>query len=64
MVCSEPDPTFAWCLPTIAHFNWDYRPVVRRVVRWAKNISHGKEDTRQTRIDAEFVEGGTIGKAP
>jgi hypothetical protein len=42
---------------------WDYRPVVRRVVRWAANVSHGKDDRRQTLTKAEFVEGGTIGPA-
>ncbi|MDC0270087.1 substrate-binding domain-containing protein [bacterium] len=61
LVCAEPDPTFAWCLPTIAHFNWDYRPVVRRVVRWADNVARGKEDRRQTLTKIDFVEGGTIG---
>ena len=61
LVCAEPDPTFAWCLPTIAHFNWDYRPVVRRVVRWANNVARGKEDQRQTLTKIEFIEGGTIG---
>ena len=61
LVCVEPDPTFAWCLPTIAHFNWDYRPVVRRVVRWANNVARGKEDRRQTLTKIEFIEGGTIG---
>jgi hypothetical protein len=31
------------------------------MVNRAKNISHGKEDTHQTTIDAEFTEGGTVG---
>ena len=35
--------------------------MVNRIGRWANNISHGKEDTRQTLIDAEFIEGGTVG---
>ena len=61
LVCTEPDPTFAWCQPTIAHFNWDYRPVVRRVVRWADKVARGKEDRRQTLTKIEFIEGGTIG---
>ena len=61
LICSDPDPTFAWCRPTIAHFNWDYRPVVRRVVRWADNVARGKEDRRQTLTKIEFIEGGTIG---
>ena len=36
-------------------------PVVNRIVRWVRNISDGKEGTRQTWIKAEFVEGGAIG---
>jgi hypothetical protein len=35
--------------------------MVNRIVHWAKNIRHGKEDIRQTTIDAEFIEGGTVG---
>ncbi|MDG0993922.1 MAG: substrate-binding domain-containing protein [Akkermansiaceae bacterium] len=61
LICSDPDPTFAWCRPTIAHFVWDYRPVVRRVVRWVENVAKGKEDQRQTLTKIEFVEGGTVG---
>jgi hypothetical protein len=35
--------------------------VVRRVVRWAANVSHGKQDLRQSLTKAKFVPGGTIG---
>jgi DNA-binding LacI/PurR family transcriptional regulator len=64
LVCTDPDPTFAWCRPTIAHFEWDYRPVVRRVVRWAKNVAHGKDDHLKSGTESKFVVGGTIGPAP
>ncbi len=64
LVCTDHDPDAAWCEPSVAHIRWDYRPVVRRVVRWAANISHGKQDLRQTLTKAEFVDGGTIGPAP
>jgi hypothetical protein len=63
LVCTDADPAFAWCEPSVARIRWDYRPVVRRVVRWAANVSHGKDDRRQTLTKAEFVEGGTIGPA-
>ena len=63
LVCTDDDPDFDWCEPSVAHIRWDYRPVVRRVVRWAANVSHGKDDRRQTLTKAEFVEGGTIGPA-
>ena len=61
LICTDADPGFAWCNPSISHIRWDYRPVVRRIVRWADNVAHGKEDRRQTRTKAEFVEGGTVG---
>lgn len=63
LVCTDADPTFAWCKPTIAHIRWDSRPVVRRIVRWAANLSSGKPDVRQVLTPAEFVPGGTIGPA-
>jgi DNA-binding LacI/PurR family transcriptional regulator len=63
LVCADPDPTFAWFHPTISHIRWDSRPVVRRIVRWAANVSRGKKDLRQTMTPTEFVSGGTIGPA-
>ena len=64
LICTDPDPAFAWCKPTIAHIRWDSRPLVRRIVRWAANVSHGRTDVRQTFVPAEFVAGGTIGPVP
>jgi len=64
LICRDPDPTFAWCKPSVAHIRWDSRPVVRRVVRWAANVAHGKDDRRQTLTKAEFVDGGTVGPVP
>ena len=64
LICTDPDPTFAWCRPTIAHLDWDYRPGVRRIVRWVDNIAKGKDDRRQTLTKIEIVEGGTMGPAP
>ena len=61
MICTDADQTFDWCEPPVSHIRWDYRPVVRRIVRWADNVAHGKDDRRQTLTKAEFVEGGTIG---
>ena len=61
LVCTDPDPSFAWSDPPVAHLRWDSRPLVRRIVRWANNASRGKEDIRQTTVPAEFVVGGTIG---
>jgi DNA-binding LacI/PurR family transcriptional regulator len=64
LVCTDPDPAFAWYQPSIAHFDWDYRPWVRRVVRWVGNVAKGKDDRRQTLTKIEFVEGETMGPVP
>ena len=62
LICTDNDPCFAWCHPSVAHIHWSYRPVINRVVRWVNNISHGKDDQPQTLTKAEFVEGETIGR--
>lgn len=64
LVCTDYDPFFEWCRPTVAHIRWDSAPVVRRILRWAKNVAQGKEDRWQRRTKAEFVSGGTIGPPP
>jgi hypothetical protein len=63
LVCTAPDPTFAWCQPTIAHIRYDLRPVLRRVVRWADTVARGQDDRRQSLTKAVFVDGGTVGPA-
>jgi DNA-binding LacI/PurR family transcriptional regulator/biotin operon repressor len=63
LVCTDADPTFEWCQPPISHICWESRPLVRRIVRWAANVSQGKKDIRQTLTQADFVQGGTIGPA-
>ena len=63
LVCTDADPSFGWCHPTISHMRWEGGPVLRRVMNWAANVSLGKKDTRQLLIPAEFVPGGTIGPA-
>ena len=56
------DPNFNQCEPSVSHIRWkSSRPLVNRIVSWVNNISQGKEDTRQTFIKSEFIEGGTIG---
>ncbi len=63
LVCTDADRSFIWCQPSVAHIRWDYRPVIRRIVRWANNIARGKDDRRKTLTKAEFVDGGTVGAA-
>lgn len=64
LVCTDGDPTFAWCKPAISHIRWDAGPVLRRIVRWAAKVSIGRADAKQTLSPAEFVRGGTIGQCP
>ncbi len=64
LICTDPDPTFRWCRPSVAHVRWDHDPVIRRVLRWASNVARGKVDREQTLTRAKFVEGGTVGPAP
>jgi DNA-binding LacI/PurR family transcriptional regulator len=61
LICTDGSPEFSWCQPSVAHIRWDYRPVVRRIQRWANNVARGKDDRRQSFTKAKFVEGGTIG---
>lgn len=63
LVCTDADPAFAWCRPSVAHIRWSSRPVVRRIVSWVSAVSRGGVDKRQTLTAAEFVPGGTIGPA-
>ncbi len=64
LICTDGDPHFTWCRPSVAHIHWETAPVVRRAMRWADNLARGKKDTRQKVVNAEFFEGGTIGPVP
>lgn len=63
LFCTDPDPSFEWFKPSLSHINWNDDTFAQRVVRWASNVSHCKEDLKQTLITAKFCEGGTIGPA-
>lgn len=63
LVCTDDDPCFAWCRPSVAHIRWDSRPVVKRIVTWVGAISRGRMDRRQTLTASEFVSGATVGPA-
>jgi len=64
LICTDPDPGFQWCQPSIAHIAWDSRQLIRRIVRWAENLRVGREDRQKGFFKARFVEGGTIGPVP
>jgi hypothetical protein len=61
LICDDPDISFTWMQPSVAHIHWSFQPLARRVAQWLDNVASGKEDRRQTLIRAKFVEGGTIG---
>ena len=63
LICTDPDPGFQWCFPSIAHIRWEGRQMIRRVVRWVENIRVGKDDRKKGLFNAAVVEGGTIGPA-
>ncbi|MFN0125838.1 MAG: hypothetical protein ACKV19_04030 [Verrucomicrobiales bacterium] len=49
---------------TRAGFNMDARPLWTHVIRCANQIAAGKHVPRRSLINAEFIEGSTIGPAP
>jgi hypothetical protein len=61
LIWTDPDPTFAWCEPSIAHIRWDTKPLVGRVVSWANNVNRGNEDFRKRFAEAKFIDDGTVG---
>ncbi|MBL9117011.1 MAG: substrate-binding domain-containing protein [Verrucomicrobiaceae bacterium] len=63
LISTDDDVAFSHCDPPVACMRWDMRPVVRRIVQWAANVSRGKPDFAQTLTPAEFVSGGTVGPA-
>jgi len=61
LLCGDGDVMFDWLEPQVAHLRWDAAPLSRHVLRWVRNVARGKESRRQSLVEAEFVEGGTIG---
>lgn len=64
LICSDDHPAFQWCDPPVTCVKWSFDPMVRRIVRWVKNVSSGKDDRRKIRFKANLIEGGTIGPVP
>jgi DNA-binding LacI/PurR family transcriptional regulator len=61
LVCTEDNPAFRWCRPSVARVRWDPVPVLRRVAGWANDVAKGNANLRQTFTQSEFIDGGTIG---
>jgi len=64
LICTDPDPSFVWCKPSVAHISWDSHALIKKVCRWVDNLARGRSDLRQCTSKAEFIEGGTIGPVP
>jgi hypothetical protein len=63
LVCDDPDPAFAWQVPTVTHIHWQAAPCLRHLERWAENTACGRDERRHVLVKAGFVPGGTIGPA-
>jgi hypothetical protein len=64
LVSTDDHPTLQCCHPPVARIAWDSGSVIRRILKWAHNISHGRPDVRQSLTPSRFIPGGTIGPAP
>jgi len=64
LACTDMSDAFEWCDPSITHIAWESRPIMNRVVKWADNISRGKDPRRKYAGKVRLVLGGTIGPAP
>jgi len=64
MVCVDSSPDSGLWDPPLTRIRWDTDAIVRRITRWVNGVARGKPDKRRTYIEAEFIEGGTIGPAP
>lgn len=64
LICSVPFPEHEWSIPSLSHITYDDRLFLRYILRWLKNVSHGKDDRRQIFTESKFIEGGTLGPAP
>jgi DNA-binding LacI/PurR family transcriptional regulator len=64
LICSDSDPSFTWCEPPVTHMSWNLQKLVNHVVRWANHLANGKAGRGQRLLNAELVEGGTIGPPP
>jgi len=59
----DDHPAFEWFVPEVSLLRTDTLRCVARVVQWADNVAAGKKDLRETLVESDFIEGGTIGPA-
>jgi DNA-binding LacI/PurR family transcriptional regulator len=61
LICHEFIDSFIWCDQAISYIDWDWAPISRRLRNWMRNVSQGKEDTRQNLVKSSFTAGRTLG---
>ncbi|PXA03380.1 hypothetical protein DDZ13_11835 [Coraliomargarita sinensis] len=64
MLCNDPDIVFRWSAPRVSHLRWDSGRLIRHARRWAGQLARGQARRKKSVVEAEFVEGGTIGPVP
>jgi len=64
LMCNDPDMVFRWAAPQVTHLRWDPDHLIRHVRRWVAQLGRGQVSGRKSLVQAEFVEGGTIGPVP
>ncbi len=53
-----------WHLPALAHLRAEDLPVVRRTVRWVRQVARGSVIPRKFEYPGTFVDGPSLGPAP
>lgn len=63
LIALMPDPVLALWEPPLAHFDWQFTPHIRHIVRWAQAVAKGSAATEIKNVPCTFELGGTIGPA-
>ena len=64
LVCNYDKSEFALCITSVAHLTWDTRKLSRAAIKWVNKVARGKDQKTKTYVQAEFIDGGTIGPPP
>jgi DNA-binding LacI/PurR family transcriptional regulator/DNA-binding transcriptional regulator YhcF (GntR family) len=64
LACTDISSNFSWFVPNVTHIQWDSRPLIKRVIKWARNVSRKKDDFQKSVYNARLVHGGMIGPVP
>lgn len=63
LACTDHDPHFAWCKPSVAQIRWNSSLVAKRILRWTNHLIKGQPDRHLSFFKTKFIEGETIGPA-